>query len=322
MVNGVDFLITFKCPSKCKHCAYKAGPEVTGLMKDAEKWLTELVNIQPLQSVLVHGGEPFVYYSELLNFMKKAKELGVHRRYVITNGYWAETEAIANRKLEELKKAGLTHVTFSVDAFHQEFISFKSVRNAIKAASILNFEKVYVDSYILDPSNTKNPYDSITRKLVEKLSDYENVVEFSSYPLHFWGRAADVLARESNARTKTEIPKGACQPPYWIGEDMRNPKTVEIDFEGNVTLCAGISIGNARRNSLGKILRNFDWRDHPILKPIISESPSKLLEIAKKKGFRPKQGYVDECHLCYEVRKFLQPFFPQQLAPEICYLIE
>ena len=218
--------MTFSCPSKCKHCAYKAGPEVTGLMKEAEGWLKELVGIQPLQSVLVHGGEPFIYYSQLLSFIKRAKEWEIPRRYIITNGYWAETETIAKKKLEELMKAGLTHITFSVDAFHQEYISFTLVETGIKVATSLNFEKIFVDSYLLDQSNPDNAYDSITRKLIGKLSVFENKVEFSSHPLHFWGRAVDVLAREIDSGKKSGIPKGPCQPPYWIGDDMRNPKTI------------------------------------------------------------------------------------------------
>jgi len=66
-VKGVDFLLTFRCPSKCKHCCYKAGPERTGFMKleDAEQWLTELAETQPLQSLTVHGGEPFLYFDVL-----------------------------------------------------------------------------------------------------------------------------------------------------------------------------------------------------------------------------------------------------------------
>jgi MoaA/NifB/PqqE/SkfB family radical SAM enzyme len=67
--------------------------------------------------------------------MEKAKELGIPRTWVITNGYWAENKALATRRLRELKKAGLTNITFSVDAFHQEYIPLKIVRTGVEAAA-------------------------------------------------------------------------------------------------------------------------------------------------------------------------------------------
>ncbi|MBA7595944.1 hypothetical protein ES703_02911 [subsurface metagenome] len=69
-VNGADFLLTFKCPSQCKHCSYKAGPERNGIMdlKDAERWLSELKETQPIKSLTAHGGEPFIYF-EILKLM-------------------------------------------------------------------------------------------------------------------------------------------------------------------------------------------------------------------------------------------------------------
>ncbi|MEX2720757.1 MAG: hypothetical protein Q6362_004995 [Candidatus Wukongarchaeota archaeon] len=54
-VKRVDFLLTFKCPSKCKHCSYKGGPERSGYMKlvDAERYLQVLTDAHPLQSITV-----------------------------------------------------------------------------------------------------------------------------------------------------------------------------------------------------------------------------------------------------------------------------
>jgi len=141
-VKGVDFLLTFKCPAKCNHCSNKAGPERTGYMKlaDAEGYLKTLTKTQPLQFVVMHGGEPFLYFEDLKQIVEKAKELEVPQRWTITNGYWAKTNAIANKKLHELKKAGLTHITFSVDGFHQEYIPFETVRTGIEAATHIGFD--------------------------------------------------------------------------------------------------------------------------------------------------------------------------------------
>jgi len=316
-IKSVDFLLTFKCPSKCKHCSYKAGPERTGHMKlaDVERYLKELTNTQPVQAITAHGGEPFLYFELLKQIMKKAKELKLPRRWVITNGYWAKTKAIARRKLVELKEVGLQCITFSVDGFHQEYIPLESVKNGIEVAASLGFEKVCVDSYFLVDPNSDNSYNILTRNALERLGELDNV-EINRYQADFEGRGAELV---KYVETKAELPAGKCPLPFWIGGNLKNPKTIEIDFEGNVTLCPGICIGNTKTQLLSQILQNYDYHAHPILSIIAEKGPIGLLEVAVAKGFIQHQKFVNECHLCYEVRKFLRPYCPQYLAPEGCY---
>ena len=107
--------------------------------------------------------------------------------------------------------------------------------------------------------------------------------------------------------------------PFWIEGDLQNPETIEIDCEGNVTLCPGISIGNTNIQSLTKIIRDYKADKHPILCIISNEGPIGLLKLAEKHGFERDRKFVNECHLCYELRRYLQPFYPYSLAPESCY---
>jgi hypothetical protein len=317
-VKSADFLATFRCPSKCKHCSYKAGPERSGCMKldDAETYLQDLAETQSLQSIGAHGGEPFLCFELLRGIMEKARALGIQRTWVITNGYWAKDKAAAKEKLAELKEAGLTRITFSVDGFHQEFIPLKNVIGGIDAATDLGFDRICVDSHFLDEPNTSSFYDNLTRKgLVdlEKLGD----VEIHRRRIGFEGRAAAELAKYVNPRT--EIPHGKCQLPFWIGGNLDNPEGIEIDFEGNVTLCPGICIGNTRTTPLTRILESYDVADHPILSIIAEEGPVGLLKTAIAKGYSRRRKFIDECHLCYEMRRFLRPFHPHHLSPEGCY---
>lgn len=90
LVKNVDSLLTFKCPAKYQHCSYRAGLNRVGYInpKEASKYLKELTEIQPLQSVWTHGGEPFLYFSYLEHIIKDAKKLGIPRKGVITNSFW------------------------------------------------------------------------------------------------------------------------------------------------------------------------------------------------------------------------------------------
>jgi len=317
-LKWIDFLLTFKCPSKCKHCSYRAGPDRTGFitLEEAEKWLTDLSKTQVLQAITVHGGEPFLYFRILKGILKKAKELNIKERWVITNAYWAENEEIAEKKLIELKEAGLKCITFSVDAFHQEYIPIDKVKTGIEAATKIGFDKVAVDSYILGGEDSNNEYNIMTRYAISHVKDIKNI-RLAKFPLDLEGRAPDYLVDFLEPSIK--IPDGKCQFPFWLEGDLKNPEGVEIDHEGNVTFCPGICIGNAKDESLSDIIENYNYRNHPIIKVIAEEGPIGLIELAKERGYKEDQKFINECHLCYDMRRFLHPYFPEKLAPASCY---
>ncbi|MFX0138432.1 MAG: hypothetical protein ACFFDN_32620, partial [Candidatus Hodarchaeota archaeon] len=244
-----------------------------------------------------------------------AIRLGIPRRGVITNSFWAKNNEIAKKKLERLKKAGLTALTFSSDFFHQEFVPLDYVRNSLKAAVVLGFDNLYVDSYFVNDNTTDNYLNQITKSNLEIIGDMKNV-EFHRLPMSVEGRGTDLT---EYLNLNVELPSGGCPVPFWIDGDLENPETVEIDCEGNVTLCPGICIGNTNIQSLTKIIQDYDINNHPVLSIIWEEGPKGLLEIAKEQGFQQNQQYFNECHLCYELRKFLQPIYPNSLAPRDCY---
>jgi hypothetical protein len=315
-IRNVDFLLTFRCPAKCKHCSYKAGPERRGYMKlkDAKSYLEELTDTQPLQSITVHGGEPFLYFEHLKEIIEKAGEVVVPRRGVITNGYWAKTKEIAKKKLVELKRVGLTCITFSLDSFHQEYIPLEIVKTGIETAANIGFDRVCVDSYFLAGIDSDNFYDTLTREALESLRGLDEV-EVHRYRVSFEGRGAE-LAR--HVKLREDLPSGKCPLRFWIDGTLKNPETIEIDFEGNVTLCPGICIGNTKRQPLTQLLQSYNCHMHPILSIIAEKGPVGLLEIAEEKGFKQRK-FVDECHLCYELRKYLRAYYPQFLTPVDCY---
>ncbi|MFX0151507.1 MAG: radical SAM/SPASM domain-containing protein [Candidatus Hodarchaeota archaeon] len=315
-IKGFDFLLTFKCTAACQHCSYKAGPDKTGYITkdDIKRYLTELSDTQSLHSITIHGGEPFIYFDQLKFVLEKAKELNISQRGVITNSFWAKTEEIALKKLIQLKDAGLTRITFSADGFHQEFVSLLNVKNAIQSAVEIGIEKIWVDSYYLGGYNFANPYNKSTKKIIEDLKGIFTV-EFNQYIASFEGRGANLT---KSVKLRSYLPSGKCPLPFWIGGDLQSPTTVEIDYQGNVTLCPGISIGNTRNQSLIDIIQNYNCDKHPILSLIADEGPKGILKLARKHGFTEDLFY-NECHLCYSTRKFLVPFYPQYLAPTTCY---
>lgn len=317
-IRGVDFLLTFRCTARCVHCSYRANPEAQGFMplSNAERWLNELKENHPLKTLTVHGGEPFLNTELLMSILRKAKKLEIENRWVITNSSWAISQSIAEELLNNLKEAGLKSITFSVDAFHQEYTPLARVKTGIDAAVRIGFDTVAVDSYLLGSEQVLNKYNTLTLQYTDELQEFTGV-QFSRYPATFDGRGADNLT--TYISTDGILPSGKCRLPFWLGGDIKNPEVVEIDFQGNVTLCPGLCIGNAAHESLPEVLSDYDYQRHPIISIIAEQNPIALLELAKARGYKEKKGFLNECHVCYEMRRFLQPHFRKYLAPSTCY---
>ncbi len=317
-VRGASFLITFRCPSKCAHCVYQAGPEQEGHinLNEAEKWLSELAEIKQFEWITLHGGEPFLYLDEMKAILRMAKELGIPRRGSITNGYWARTPSFAKKTLKGLVNAGLNRITFSVDGFHQQYIDIRSVKFGIEAAISLGIERIWIDSYYLESIDSENMFDKMTKGSLREVQGIGEV-EYSLHKVDFEGRGAKSLV--GYTEVSSEIPRGACVLPYWLGGDLQSPEVIEIDFEGNVTLCPGVCIGNAKLESLKKILSNYAYTNHPIIRILVEEGPVGLYRHATQHGLNPSPKFVNECHLCFEMRKLLHEHYQRFLAPKRCY---
>ena len=283
---------------------------------DFKDYMTVLTHQQSLGWITFNGGEPFLFYKTLKRCIEIAHKLGQKEIGVFTSGYWGGNQTNARRKLHELKKAGLSSICFSVDAFHQEFVPFRSVRTAINAARTLGFNKLIVTSRFLGSVDSRNPFNVKTEELLVRLSSSEDVT-IERKPLYIEGRAADLLA--NFLRHKAESPRGMCALPSRTDGTLRNPTVIQIDPSGNVTVCPGLCIGNAKAESLSRILNEYDFEHNPILKLLVQRGPSRLLELPEARDIEVLARWVSDCHMCYELRRHLRACYPEFLTPESCY---
>lgn len=131
-------------------------------------------------------------------------------------------------------------------------------------------------------------------------------------PARMVGRAADELSH--HLATQATLP-AKCPLPDYLGGDLCAPIGVEIHPGGWVNFCAGLALGNARQRPLNEILADYGPDAHPIIRVLAQEGPAGLLRLAQRHGYSPAGGYVDGCHLCYQMRRFLRPYYPAHLAP-------
>jgi MoaA/NifB/PqqE/SkfB family radical SAM enzyme len=263
----------------------------------------------------ISGGEPMLYPRLVTQIITEASKLKMRSIWLFTNSYWATTKRIAETRLRRLRDLGLTRLCTSADGFHQPFIPTQRIHNAVNAAYNLGLEAVLDTRYMGITLQLENPENKSTVQVLGELGDLVNVKDWRGPPLYV-GRAAEALA--PRLIDEPYLLGGYCTGP-WAGGDWKRPAGIDVDSYGEVALCPGISIGNARKLPLDTILSAYSVRKHPIIRELSSTGPEGLAEKARPMGYEGKSNYVSACHLCYDVRSFLRATYPQELSPFPCY---
>ncbi|MGD8717365.1 MAG: radical SAM protein [Candidatus Zixiibacteriota bacterium] len=293
MVTGIHFLLTYTCNFQCDHCFLYCGPEASGTftLSQIRDVLDEARKMGTVDSVYFEGGEPFLYYPIMLAGLRLAREYGINAG-VVTNSYWATTEEDAAVWLGPLADAAVADLSVSDDLYHHGDEKDNPARVARRAAKKL---KLPVGAICIDEPTVK--------------IDRERGAPVVAGGAMMRGRAADNLAEGLPRRPWEEL----AECPH---EDLRSPGRVHVDSFGHVHLCQGLSMGNMWETPLAELVRDYDPEAHPICGPLLRGGPA---ELARAYDVPHEDGYVDECHLCFEVRKALIGRFPEYLAPRQVY---
>ena len=319
-LKGLDIILTYRCTGRCAHCCYRAGPSRSETMTAAEVagYLSAAADLaatnggQALEWILLSGGEPFLFPDLLRASVALAARLAPV--LVFTNGYWATGAGVARQRLADLQRAGLDHILFSVDAFHQAHVPLERIATGIDVAREMGYGTIEIDNRFLGEPDKDNFFNRRTREIMSRLAELCDLtgVVVSHGPSRVVGRAADQLSPYLATRRSTPA---ECPLPGYLGGDLRATTGLEIHPGGWVNLCAGLALGNALQRPLGEILAGYDPNAHPIIRILAQEGPPGLLRLGQRHGYSPAGGYVDGCHLCYQVRRFLRSRYPSHLAP-------
>ena len=306
----LTFLVSYKCTNECKQCALQASPnqdDIAVQPKDVRNYLENITQNYNISEVNFFGGEPLLNFELLISLIEEAKKFDIPKIGLLTNGYWGNNEETAHKYAQKLKEVGVNLIGFSADAFHQEFIPLENVKRAIKAASEAGIETILIIAQTVGTQNESNSFNEETNKICEKISNEFKSCQIIKSPLQVRGRAIKNLLEYYPMNS---IPSEKCSI-------FRAPMYM-IDPNGWVFTqgCQGICLGNAKKDSLSKIIGEFKPRSHPIISKVMGKGGVRsLLELAIEKGYEPLEQYVDKCHVCYSAQKFLRPYFPNILEP-------
>jgi MoaA/NifB/PqqE/SkfB family radical SAM enzyme len=259
--------------------------QVKNILKEAKK-------IKTVKMIYVEGGEPFLYYPVMLEALKLAKKMGFDIG-LLTNSYWATDRNDSEMWLEPVSRLGLKDFSISADPFHYGDLDAERTKNAAGAAKTLGIPTSIMS---IECEDTKK------RKDVEKAAvGYSNVM--------YKGRAAVELTKDAPKRSWKEF----MECPY---ENLKDPGRVHIDHFGFVHVCQGLCIGNAFQTPLSRIIKDYDYKSHPIIGPLVEGGP---VALSKRFNVSPQSEYADECHFCYEIRSMLREKYPEILCPDQMY---
>ncbi len=292
-------ILSYQCNLSCIHCLYNCRGNWYGWMKieDFEKCIDFLSKIPSFHSLHLTGGEPFMNLSLLIECIKICRGKNIPF-FVETNCFWAKNEEIAEENLRKLKEIGLNSIMLSYSIFYLDKIPIENFEIAMKK-SIEIFGRENVSFY------TFSGYKILKEKGIK------NKISFD--------KALQILGEREFVKFLGNyiVPKGKClytlqnyfckfPPEKFKGQncifDFLNPYHIHIDLYGNylTSFCSGITMGNYE-----KVLNEGIEIEKDIILKLLFTDIYKFLLWAEEKGYKRKEGYINKCHLCLDIRKFL-----------------
>lgn len=166
-VRKLEFVLTNACNGRCRHCSEGSHKDQGTVLDGALGAETVRLSAElfRLETVLVFGGEPLLFPEAAAEILSAARDVGVPRRQIITNGAFSGESARIREVARLLGEAGTSDLLLSVDAFHAEHLPQDRV---------LEFARAVLDAKIpmrLSPAwlvsrEDDNSYNRETRRLL------------------------------------------------------------------------------------------------------------------------------------------------------------
>ncbi len=301
-INRLEFILTDHCTGRCRHCSAGervAHPRGTHVPKEAAvRAVRELADMYDMQSVMTFGGEPLLYPEVACAIHCVAKECGIPKRQIITNGFFSRDENRICEVAQSLADAGVNDLLLSVDGFHQETIPLETVRQfalAVKAAGIekARFSPAWVVNEGFDcPENTR------TRQVLAALAD-------TGLPVHEGNdifMAGNAVKHMSHYYPPAQLNMADSCGSMPYTEPLTNQSSLSIEPNGDVTVCAFV-IGNVGRESMADIVARYDPFADEGMRAAAQGVPG-LLALAEKRGVTVDLSRCySVCDLCRMVNR-------------------
>ena len=240
-LSKIEFVVTAACTGRCKHCSEGDHPACGERIDPqiAADAVQRIAAVYDIKTVMTFGGEPLLYPDAVCAVMTAAKEMGIPRRQVITNGYFSTDPGRIATVAQRLAACGVNDLLLSVDAFHQETIPLDAVRAFAEEAKKNGIPMRFSPAWLVSVTDD-NPYNRDTREILASLVDLDIPVG-----------EGNVIFPEGNARKYLAAYFTDTPPANPYVEDPRDVRCVSFSPNGDVLG------GNVYRQEVMEILREY-----------------------------------------------------------------
>ncbi len=306
-------LYTYRCTIACRHCCFGCGLRAPDIHMDTGRAVAYLAALHETGRVVhVAGGECMLYWDDLAEVLERSARQGIQPHFIETNCSFAADEAIVRERLGVLRACGVAGIFLSADPFHQAFVPperFLRVRRI--ACEVFGTPNVWAP---MAPQTEIEDLACIARD-ERRLAEYVR-----ANPPTLVGAAQRELARFFPDHPLDALPPGTNRRDCAIVFDRARIWEFHIDPYDNIQTNCGVILGKATDITPVDLLRRGPGEANQIVRILCRTGPAGLAEMARQRhGYAPPPAAKTKCDLCYTVRKFLRPFYPDILGPDEVY---
>lgn len=310
-LNRIEFIVTWQCGGKCKHCQIgdsinKPGPYRHILSEYAVKGIQKLNEFFEIESVMTFGGEPLYYPNITAEIHGAAAQCAINTRQILTSGYFTNNPKESADAANSLAEAGINSLLLSVDAFHQEHLPIEPVLQFARNIVNAKIPNAFLYPAWLVNEEHQNIYNTKTNEILEKFSDIPIPVKRGNniFP---GGNAARFL-REYYEKPELglidDCAFASCPEP------LTDVKTISIVPNGDLMVC-GFIIGNIYKENIIDIITRYNPFEDEYMLAVINGGVAGFFEYVKSKGANiDASQYFNACELCHALNKHVKNLAP------------
>ena len=305
-VDRLEFSVTQQCNAHCKHCclgdANRASPTVAIDQGLAVQITREVARAYSPRSIMTFGGEPLLFPDIVCAIHDVARAEGIPKRQVITNAGCPPSADAFREVARELAYSGVNEIALSVDGFHQEHVPVAVVEQNVRSLLDAGISQLTWNPCWLVSKEDDNAWNRSTRLVLESLAHLP-VADSGGNTVQPMGRALRWLS--DYLPPKMALPPGSCGDSPYTGT-LDQVRSISVEPDGGVAVCTELLIGNASRDDILGILRDYNPYRIPEMRAILEGGVSGLARLATRQGIGAEsEGYYSICDMCTSLRRRL-----------------
>lgn len=306
VVDRIEFIVTYRCNSHCKHCQIRQDKRVSRPAAIDEGLAVQIIRgvVQTYcpRSVMTFGGEPLLFPDLVCAIHEAARANGVGSREVITNAGWPRSETEFRAVAFKLADSGVNDICISVDCFHQEYVPLSIVEQNVQCLIDARVGRLRWNPCWVVSKEHDNSWNRRTKSILRTLAHLP-VAESDGNVVQLMGNALVWLRDFMPSRIP--IPPGSCGDMPYTGR-LDKVSSISVEPDGSIAVCDEFVIGNAIQHDIVEVLRSYDPYRIPEMRAILEGGIAGLAALACTKGVETDpSGYYSICDMCKSIRRRL-----------------